>query len=288
MKFRVAREDLADAVAWVAKSLPSRPPVPVLGGILLEVDGSTLVVAGFDYEVSTRAEVSVDAESGGRVLVSGRLLAEITRALPSSKPVDIAAEGSRVTISGGSARFTLPTMPVEDYPPLPEMPAASGKVDASAFAAAVTQTAVARRPRRHPPDADRRPRRDRGREAHAGRDRSLPARRPRVVLDAGRPRHVDRRFSSRPGPWPTRRRAWADPTRSSSVSVTGCSACRPAAAAPPSGCSTSNSSSTGRCCPASTRPRSTSRSASSARPSSASPWSPTVAITCACRSPTEC
>ena len=142
MKFRVAREDLADAVAWVAKSLPSRPPVPVLGGILLEVDGSTLVVAGFDYEVSTRAEVSVDADSGGRVLVSGRLLAEITRALP-AKPVEISTEGSRVLITGGSARFTLPTMPVEDYPPLPSMPAASGKVDASAFAAAVTQTAVA-------------------------------------------------------------------------------------------------------------------------------------------------
>ena len=94
MKFRVARDDLADAVAWVAKSLPTRPPVPVLGGILLEVRGSTLTVAGFDYEVSTRATVSVDtlesfpdADAGDeapseRVLVSGRLLAEITRALP--------------------------------------------------------------------------------------------------------------------------------------------------------------------------------------------------------------
>ena len=60
MKFRVARDDLADAVAWVAKSLPTRPPVPVLGGILLEVQGSTLTVAGFDYEVSTRATLSVD------------------------------------------------------------------------------------------------------------------------------------------------------------------------------------------------------------------------------------
>ena len=71
MKFRVARDDLADAVAWVAKSLPTRPPVPVLGGILLEVQGSTLTVAGFDYEVSTRATVSgrhpgsfPDAEDG--------------------------------------------------------------------------------------------------------------------------------------------------------------------------------------------------------------------------------
>src|SRR3981081_1933997 len=100
MKIRVERDGLADAVAWVAKSLPSRPPVPVLGGILLEVNDSTLVVAGFDYEVSTRAEVSVDAGSGGRVRASGRLLAEITRALP-SKPVEISTDGSRVVITGG-------------------------------------------------------------------------------------------------------------------------------------------------------------------------------------------
>ncbi|GGL97378.1 DNA polymerase III subunit beta [Nakamurella endophytica] len=141
MKLRVAREDLADAVAWVAKSLPSRPPVPVLGGILLEVEGDTLVVAGFDYEVSTRAEVSVDAERGGRVLVSGRLLAEITRALP-ARPVDIATDGARVSITGGSARFTLPTMPVEDYPALPQMPESAGTVPAGVFAEAVAQTAV--------------------------------------------------------------------------------------------------------------------------------------------------
>lgn len=38
MKFRVAREDFADSVAWVARSLPSRPPVPVLGGVLLAAD----------------------------------------------------------------------------------------------------------------------------------------------------------------------------------------------------------------------------------------------------------
>ncbi len=154
MKFRVARDDLADAVAWVAKSLPTRPPVPVLGGILLEVQGSTLTVAGFDYEVSTRATLSVDtletfpdADEAAdapieRVLVSGRLLAEITRSLP-AKPVDLAVLGPRVSIVAGSARFTLPTMPVEDYPPLPQMPGSSGTVDSAVFAEAVAQTAVA-------------------------------------------------------------------------------------------------------------------------------------------------
>ena len=146
MKFRVAREDLADAVAWVAKSLPARPPVPVLGGILLEVDDSTLTVAGFDYEVSTRAQVSVDSvdtggSAGGRILVSGRLLAEIARSLP-AKPVDISVDGARVSIVGGPARFSLPTMPVDDYPALPEMPPVAGTVDGAEFAEAVNQTAV--------------------------------------------------------------------------------------------------------------------------------------------------
>jgi DNA polymerase-3 subunit beta len=142
MKFRVAREDLADAVAWVARSLPSRPPVPVLGGILLTVEGDTLSVVGFDYEVSTRAEVSVDAQTGGTALVSGKLLAQITSALP-AKPVDVEVDGAKVAIRCGSARFSLPTMPVDDYPALPDMPESSGTVSASAFADAVSQAAVA-------------------------------------------------------------------------------------------------------------------------------------------------
>jgi len=142
MKFRVAREDLADAVAWVARSLPSRPPVPVLGGILLTVEGDTLAVVGFDYEVSTRAEVAVDAQTGGTALVSGKLLAQITSALP-AKPVDVEVDGAKVAIRCGSARFSLPTMPVDDYPALPEMPESSGTVPAGEFADAVSQAAVA-------------------------------------------------------------------------------------------------------------------------------------------------
>ena len=74
--------------------------------------------------------------------MSGRLLAEITRSLP-AKPVDLTVVGPRVSIVAGSARFTLPTMPVEDYPPLPQMPSSSGTVDSAVFAEAVAQTAVA-------------------------------------------------------------------------------------------------------------------------------------------------
>src|SRR3712207_7795708 len=97
MKFRVAREVLAEAVAWTARSLPPRPSVPVLAGILLEVEGSQLSVSGFDYEVSARSEIDVQSSEGGRALVPGRLLAEITRALPPHQ-VDVVAEGARLSI----------------------------------------------------------------------------------------------------------------------------------------------------------------------------------------------
>lgn len=148
MKIRVERDGLADAVAWVARSLPSRPPVPVLGGVMLDAGtpdgepGDSLTVSGFDYEVSTTVGVPATIADGGRALVSGRLLADITKALP-NHPVEIAVDGARMTITCGSAKFSLPTMPVEDYPALPAMPQLAGEFAGEVFGEAVAQVAVA-------------------------------------------------------------------------------------------------------------------------------------------------
>jgi DNA polymerase III subunit beta len=142
MKFRIERDALADAVAWSARSLPARPAAPVLAGLLLDVTDDQLSISGFDYEVSTQADLDVTAGSSGRALVSGRLLADISKALP-AHPVEVSADGSRVSISCGSTKFTLPTMPDEDYPRLPDMPTTAGTVSSSVFARAVAQVAVA-------------------------------------------------------------------------------------------------------------------------------------------------
>lgn len=142
IKFRVAREDFADSVAWVARSLPSRPPVPVLGGVLLATSEDGLTVSGFDYEVSAQMRISAEVAGHGEVLVSGRLLADITKSLP-GKPVDVTVDGTRVLIACGSAKFSLPTMPVEDYPQLPELPGKTGSLSVDAFSEAVGQVAVA-------------------------------------------------------------------------------------------------------------------------------------------------
>lgn len=142
MKFRVERDVLADAVAWAARTLPSRPSVPVLAGLVLSAGDETLTLSSFDFEVSARVEVQCDVESPGVTLVSGRLLSDIARALP-AQPVTLSVEGTRVIITCGRSSFTLPTLPVEDYPQLPVMPASSGEIPGALFATAVSQVAIA-------------------------------------------------------------------------------------------------------------------------------------------------
>ncbi|MGH3532312.1 MAG: DNA polymerase III subunit beta [Mycobacterium sp.] len=142
LKFRLVREDFADAVAWVARNLPTRPTVPVLAGVLLSGSDDGLTISGFDYEVSAEVRLGAEIASSGTVLVSGRLLSDITRALP-NKPVDVQVDGTRVLLTCGSARFSLPTMAVEDYPTLPGLPDETGALSADLFAEAISQVAVA-------------------------------------------------------------------------------------------------------------------------------------------------
>src|SRR6266508_545602 len=139
MKFRVERDALADAVAWAARSLSTRPTIPVLAGLLLDVTDSTLSISGFDLEASTQVDLEVAAAAPGTALVSGRLLADIARSLP-PHPVDVAVDGPRLTIACGSARFTLPMMPVEDYPKLPQMPTTAGTVPGAVVARSLAQS----------------------------------------------------------------------------------------------------------------------------------------------------
>jgi DNA polymerase III subunit beta len=141
VKILLERDVLAEAVAWTARALPARPTVPVLAGIRLHADAD-LTLSSFDYDVSAQATVAVTTEEAGSVLVSGRLLAEISRSLP-SRPVQIVSDGGHVVLTCGSSTFTLLTMPEDEYPALPEMPPAAGSVGSDAFATAVSQSATA-------------------------------------------------------------------------------------------------------------------------------------------------
>ena len=143
MKFRVERDVLSEAVTWVARGVPARPPVPVLAGVLIEASTEgTLTLSAFDYEVSARITIPADVSEGGTALVLGRLLADISRNLP-NRPVDVEANEAKVQVACGSSRFTLREMPVSEYPSLPKSPENSGSIAGDVFTQAVAQVAIA-------------------------------------------------------------------------------------------------------------------------------------------------
>jgi DNA polymerase-3 subunit beta len=142
MRFIVERDALADGVMWVSRSLSARPIMPVLLGVLIKADKKGIHLSGYDLETSGKAEVAADVKEEGTVLVSGKLLSDIARALP-NKPVTFSLEGNRVSVISGSAKFALPTLSVSDYPNLPELPTETGRLSGDLFAEAVSQVAIA-------------------------------------------------------------------------------------------------------------------------------------------------
>jgi DNA polymerase-3 subunit beta len=141
MKFVVERDSLVDAVNWVSKSISNRPITTALLGIVIDA-GEEITLSGSDLETSAKAKFKAEVSQKGKVLVPGRLLAEISRSLP-AKPISFILEGTRVLVSAGSAKFTLPTLPLSEYPTLPELPVASGSLNSDLFATAVNQVAIA-------------------------------------------------------------------------------------------------------------------------------------------------
>lgn len=143
MQIIVERDVLAHGVTWAARALPRKTPAPVMAGIRVVVAGDLeATMSAFDYDVSAQATVPVTTQRPGSALIPGKLLAAITEKLP-AKPVQLTAEDGRAVLTCGNATFTLPTLPEDEYPALPAMPPTAGTVGSDAFAAAVSQAAVA-------------------------------------------------------------------------------------------------------------------------------------------------
>lgn len=141
MKFNVDSATLTDSVNWVSRSLSTRPIMTALLGIVIDVQKDVTLSAS-DLETSAKSTFDAEIKETGRVLVPGRLLSEISKALP-NKSVSFTLDGNRVLVTAGSAKFTLPTLPLNEYPNLPNMPEQSGAIASDLFATAINQVAVA-------------------------------------------------------------------------------------------------------------------------------------------------
>ncbi|MGK0741181.1 DNA polymerase III subunit beta [Leucobacter sp. Z1108] len=142
MRFTVNRDVFSEAVSFAVKLLPQRPTQPLLSGVLLEASSDEITLSAFDYETSARTTVIADTGEPGRALVSGRLLGEIAQRLPHSD-VEISLIETRIQVRCGASSFSLPAMPVEEYPQVPRVDSVSGSVPADVFAEAIAQVSLA-------------------------------------------------------------------------------------------------------------------------------------------------
>lgn len=141
MKFTVDSSVLSDALLWVSRSLSTRPTNSALHGVVIEV-GKEVHLSATDLETSSKAHFPAEIHTQGKVLVQGKLLSDISKAL-TNKPVTFTLEGSRVQVTAGKSKFQLPTIPNSEYPSLPPLPQESGSISSSLFTEAVAQVAIA-------------------------------------------------------------------------------------------------------------------------------------------------
>lgn len=134
MKFRCERDVLADAVGAAGRAAANRSgTLPVLAGVRLEVTGDHLVITGTDLELTIRLDIEVGGERNGAVVVPGRLLGDIVKALPAGA-VSVELDDEEVSISAGRSQFSVRPLALDDYP---------AQVDPAAEPVALSAEAVA-------------------------------------------------------------------------------------------------------------------------------------------------
>ncbi len=142
MKFQVNRDVLAEAVAFAARMLQSKPTSQVLSGMRLVADANSLQISVFDHDVSAQTDIVANVEQSGTALVSGRLLNDIIGRLP-NQPVTLVIDGTKAVLTCGTSKFELATLPIEQYPTLPPIPPVNGTIEGDAFISAIRRVSVA-------------------------------------------------------------------------------------------------------------------------------------------------
>ena len=123
MRFSLQREVFLKPLAQVVNVVERRQTLPVLANLLVQVRGGQLSLTGTDLEVEMVARQAVDDAQDGETTIPARKLFEIVRALPDGSKVTVSQSGDKVTVQAGRSRFTLASLPANDFPSVDEVEA---------------------------------------------------------------------------------------------------------------------------------------------------------------------
>jgi len=120
MRFNLQRESLLKPLAQVVNVVERRQTLPVLANLLTRVEHNQLSFTGTDLEVEMIARSPlIDAEPG-EITIPARKLFDIIRALPDGSNITLQTSGDKVSIQAGRSRFSLASLPAQDFPQIDE------------------------------------------------------------------------------------------------------------------------------------------------------------------------
>lgn len=134
--FSLSASELSAAADWAARATPSRTSTPVVSGLLIEASDDQVTISGFDYERRATRVVKALVEQPGRLLLPGRLLTTIA-SVADRGDITINGAGAEAVVTAGRGRWSVPTLPVDEYPTLPSAGEPVGTVGAEEFARAL-------------------------------------------------------------------------------------------------------------------------------------------------------
>lgn len=117
MKFTIERSHLIKPLQQVSGALGGRPTLPILGNLLLKVEDNVLSMTATDLEVELVSKVTLEGDfEAGSITVPSRKFLDICRGLPDDSIITFVLEGDRVQVRSGRSRFSLATLPANDFP----------------------------------------------------------------------------------------------------------------------------------------------------------------------------
>src|ERR1700759_2380047 len=120
---KATQEKLLSVLQSVAGIVEKRHTLPILANVLLRKTGGNLQFTTSDLEIQIRTTAELDGDAGSfTTTVGARKLIDILRTMPADQTVSIESAQSKLVLKGGKSRFTLQTLPAEDFPLVQEAP----------------------------------------------------------------------------------------------------------------------------------------------------------------------
>ncbi len=121
MKATIERATLLRCLSHVQSVVERRNTIPILSNVLIEAEGdSSLKVMATDLDLQVVEHMDASVEDAGSITVSAHLLFDIARKLPEGSQVSLETAENRMAVKAGRSRFSLPTLPRDDFPVIVE------------------------------------------------------------------------------------------------------------------------------------------------------------------------